>query len=154
MATKTYPMPRKYFVVSDTAPSDTRDLWIDPGDTVKYWDSNTWAPVYTMGYPLPSGTIIMWSGAVDAIPYGYVLCDGQNGTPDLRNRFVVGAGDSYNPDATGGAATHTHSIPVPNQSANAGVSPPYDNQRIIYGSSTNSASSLPPFYALCYIMKT
>ena len=41
---------------------------------------------------VPSGAIIMWSGAANAIPTGYVLCNGSNNTPDLRNRFVVGAG--------------------------------------------------------------
>ncbi len=59
------------------------------------------------------GMIVMWSGAVDTIPAGYALCDGDNDTPDLRNRFVVGAGSTYNPDNTGGSAdainvTHKH----------------------------------------------
>ena len=62
---------------------------------------------------IPSGGIILWSGAANAIPTGWYLCDGQNSTPDLRNRFVVGAGDSYAVDATGGSAdatlvSHTH----------------------------------------------
>jgi len=56
---------------------------------------------------VPSGGIIMWAGAVNALPTGWRLCDGTNGTPDLRNRFVVGAGASYNPYAVGGAATHS-----------------------------------------------
>ena len=65
------------------------------------------------GDSFPSGGIILWSGAANAIPTGWVLCDGQNSTPDLRNRFVVGAGDSYAVDATGGSAdaivvSHTH----------------------------------------------
>jgi microcystin-dependent protein len=41
---------------------------------------------------LPKGIITLWSGQVDKIPAGWVLCDGQNGTPDLRSRFIVGAG--------------------------------------------------------------
>lgn len=41
---------------------------------------------------VPVGLISMWSGALRNIPLGWVLCDGQNGTPDLRNRFIVGAG--------------------------------------------------------------
>ena len=62
---------------------------------------------------IPSGGIILWSGAANAIPTGWYLCDGQNSTPDLRNRFVVGAGDTYAVDATGGSAdatlvSHTH----------------------------------------------
>ena len=62
-----------------------------------------------------SGMIILWSGNTGNIPTGFVLCDGQNGTPDLRNRFVVGAGDAYNPGNTGGSKdaaviTHTHGL--------------------------------------------
>lgn len=60
--------------------------------------------VFSGGVPL--GGIIMWSGAVGAVPYGYQLCDGTNGTPDLRDRFVLGAGGAYNPGDTGGEAAH------------------------------------------------
>jgi microcystin-dependent protein len=56
---------------------------------------------------VPTGGIILWSGATSAIPTGYVICDGTNSTPDLRDRFVVGAGPTYAVDATGGAATVT-----------------------------------------------
>ena len=52
--------------------------------------------------PVPSGGIIMWSGSIGAIPTGYYLCNGQNGTPDLRDRFVVGSGNSYAVGNTGG----------------------------------------------------
>ena len=63
---------------------------------------------------IPSGGIIIWSGASNAIPTGWVLCDGQNSTPDLRDRFVIGAGSNYAVDATGGSAdaivvSHSHS---------------------------------------------
>jgi hypothetical protein len=63
--------------------------------------------------PLPAGTIVLWSGSIGSIPSGWVLCNGSNGTPDLRNRFVVGAGSTYAVDATGGSAdaivvSHTH----------------------------------------------
>lgn len=54
------------------------------------------------------GMILMWSGAADAVPTGWALCNGENGTPDLRDRFIVGAGNTYAVGATGGAATHTH----------------------------------------------
>jgi microcystin-dependent protein len=53
--------------------------------------------------PVPAGGIIMWSGLVTAIPTGWALCDGTNGTPDLRDRFIVGAGGSYARNSTGGA---------------------------------------------------
>ena len=39
----------------------------------------------------PSGAIILWYGSIASIPSGWVLCDGNNGTPDLRNKFVIGA---------------------------------------------------------------
>lgn len=68
----------------------------------------------------PTGVIALWSGSIASIPSGWALCDGANGTPDLRDRFVVGAGNSYSVGATGGAATvslseanlpsHTHSV--------------------------------------------
>ena len=54
---------------------------------------------------IPSGIIAMWSGASNAIPTGWVLCDGQNGTPNLVDRFIVGAGSKYNPGDTGGSDT-------------------------------------------------
>lgn len=56
---------------------------------------------------VPVGGILMWSGLVANIPSGYKLCDGTNGTPDLRGKFIIGAGGSYSPSATGGAATVT-----------------------------------------------
>ena len=66
-----------------------------------------------IGGSIPSGGIIIWSGASNAIPTGWYLCDGQNSTPDLRDRFVIGAGSNYAVDATGGSAdaivvSHTH----------------------------------------------
>ena len=66
-----------------------------------------------VGGSIPSGGIIIWSGASNAIPTGWYLCDGQNSTPDLRDRFVIGAGNNYAVDATGGSAdaivvSHSH----------------------------------------------
>ena len=56
---------------------------------------------------LPAGVIAMWSGAASAVPTGWALCDGTSGMPDLRGRFIVGAGGSYAVGATGGAETVT-----------------------------------------------
>lgn len=55
---------------------------------------------------LPTGLIGAWSGAIADIPAGWALCDGTLGTPDLRDRFLVGAGTTYNPDDVGGADSH------------------------------------------------
>ena len=89
------------------------------------------------GSDVPNGAIIMWSGTVATIPDGFSLCDGSNGTPDLRNRFVIGAGSNYAVGATGGGSTTTSVGDV-----EAGPQ------------ATVSTSALPPYYALCYIMKT
>lgn len=62
--------------------------------------------------PIPTGIIVMWSGV--SAPSGWALCDGTNGTPDLRNRFVVAAGTTYPLNSVGGTTTssaaggHTH----------------------------------------------
>jgi hypothetical protein len=62
-----------------------------------------------MAFLVPRGGIIMWSGSVASVPAGWALCNGANGTPDLRDRFVIGAGGTRNPGATGGAASGTTS---------------------------------------------
>jgi microcystin-dependent protein len=54
---------------------------------------------------VPRGVIVMWSGSIAAIPTGWAICDGANTTPDLRSRFIVGAGSTYAVAATGGATT-------------------------------------------------
>lgn len=60
---------------------------------------------------MPSGMIMMWAGAVSQIPAGWVLCDGGNGTPNLRGLFVVGAGPgSYPVGDKGGANEVTLSV--------------------------------------------
>lgn len=58
------------------------------------------------GLGVISGLIILWSGSIESIPSGWLLCNGSNGTPDLRDRFVMGAGTT-NPGTTGGSATFT-----------------------------------------------
>lgn len=50
-----------------------------------------------------TGMIMMWSGSISNIPSGWVLCNGQSGAPNLTNRFIVGAGGSYQTGSTGGA---------------------------------------------------
>lgn len=142
--------------------------------------------------PVPSGGILLWSGSIGSIPAGYVLCNGSNGTPDLRNRFVVGAGSTYAVDATGGSTdavlvSHTHTatsvvtdpghnhVSQSNGAPNGGgAGAAYTNgmgnfpgQTInsnttgITVATTNTTvgvsgtnANLPPYYALCYIMKT
>ena len=149
----------------------------------------------TPATPTPSGVIALWSGSIGSIPAGWYLCNGSNGTPDLRDRFVVGAGSTYAVDATGGSANaivvshshtasssstsvvtdpgHNHSI-IQQEAVGAGGNTGY---RDIGGSGTTGTNTtgitvattttttvdtagtsgtnanLPPYYALCYIMK-
>ena len=135
---------------------------------------------------LPTGIITLWSGSSGSIPTGWLLCDGTNGTPDLRNRFVVGAGSTYAVGATGGSAnatlvshTHTATVTDPGHVHNLpgstsaqsiiqtqlGVNSTSQNGQtatattgISVGISTEGSSAtnanLPPYYALCYIMKS
>lgn len=59
---------------------------------------------------IPSGIITMWYGSIVSIPNGWVLCDGNNNTPDLRDRFVVGAGNTYAPGNSGGNSSITSNV--------------------------------------------
>lgn len=118
---------------------------------------------------LPSGVIMMWSGTTSDIPDGWVLCDGNNGTPDLRDRFVPGAGGQYASGDTGGAdsvaltvselPSHSHDYFV--DSAQGGDQIPERNQDK-FESDLNSTQATgndeahenrPPYHALAYIMK-
>lgn len=60
---------------------------------------------------VPKGGIIMWSGTIATIPSGFALCNGENGTIDLRNKFPLCAGQDsggdYDTGDTGGEAAHT-----------------------------------------------
>ena len=122
-----------------------------------------------------SGMIIMWNSTVASIPTGFVLCDGNNGTPDLRGRFVVGhhpSNGDYDVDDTGGEESvtltvnqipaHTHTYVDQYVAINNGYRPwPANNNdcaaRDVNSGSTGGGQShenRPPYYALCYIMKT
>jgi hypothetical protein len=146
----------------------------------------------TWGATFVAGMIMLWSGSSATIPSGWLLCDGSNSTPDLRNRFVVGATSTYAVGATGGSAdaivvSHTHTATVTDSghvhsisrrmgfTNNAGEASSFAGAGFVAGSDPgafNSASAttgitvansttgssgtnanLPPYYALCYIMK-
>ncbi len=90
---------------------------------------------------IPSGTIVLWSGATSAIPTGWLICDGTSSTPDLRNRFVVGAGSTYSVDATGGSADAV--IPTHNHTATSTVTDPghfhLEGSTVQYGVTTSTS---------------
>ena len=112
-----------------------------------------------------SGMILLWSGSTGNIPSGWVLCNGSNSTPDLRDRFVIGAGNSYSVGATGGSTTDTVNITVSGttsgpSSTNPGGYPfqysfgDNGHTHTFSGSGSDTVSTMSPYYALCYIMKT
>jgi hypothetical protein len=138
---------------------------------------------------LPTGMVLLWSGSIGSIPAGFLLCDGNNSTPDLRNRFVIGAGSTYSVNQTGGSADsivvshnhtatvtdpgHNHSVTVNNQSSvngsvsgGGGIAVPgsaaYTTTTVTTGitvantaaGTSGTGANIPPYYALCYIMKS
>ena len=108
--------------------------------------------------------IMLWFGAVDNVPSGWHLCDGSVGTPDLRNKFVPGAGDTYDPNDTGGADSqthpftgngHAHVILAGNEISDL---PPaghhtHTTSSVAAAGTTDAADNRPQFHALAYIMK-
>lgn len=123
------------------------------------------------------GMIMMWYGSSNAVPDGWAICNGQNGTPDLRNRFVVGVG-SKSLGATGGEENHTltmneipshqHVVPYGERTVKASFpwgsygsglqgsnSTDYDNlwPYTSYAGGGGAHNNMPPYMALYYIMK-
>jgi hypothetical protein len=183
------------------------------------------ADLYTKLFP--QGGIIMWSGPVASIPSGWLLCNGANGTPNLQDRFILGAGGTaYNPGEVGGSTSvtttlngahdhsatlvasgaHNHNITVNNHALTLDQIPPHShtirtggngtgnpvttsgsanayNTSVVGGNGTaanphshgassdtqgshshtatiltngdhtHTVSTMPPFYALCFIMR-
>ena len=114
-------------IVLDASGRTPQQIWLLTGYSYKFVLQNADAVlIQTLDniYPIlqnapttspaiPSGGIIIWSGSTGSIPAGWFLCNGANGTPDLRDRFLVGAGNTYAVNATGGSTdaivvSHTH----------------------------------------------
>lgn len=94
------------FLGSPTAPTQASNT-----------DNNTLATTAFVRDVLPAGIVCMWSGSIATIPVGWALCDGSAGTPDLRDRFVIGAGSGYSVGSVGGSkdavvVSHTHGISI------------------------------------------
>ncbi len=105
------------------------------------------------------GSIILWAGSIENIPTGWFLCDGDNGTPDLQDKFIIGAGNTYDPDDTGGSASHIHAVSIASHFhilgqgkagiLDSGISDTTSSDGDT--STSNSANNLPPYYALAFI---
>ena len=182
-------------IVLDSAGRTPNEIWMQTGYSYKFIIKtatletlqtldNLYGILQTAVAPnttIPAGLIAIWSGSTGSIPTGWVLCNGTNGTPDLRNNFVVGAGSTYAVGATGGSAnsvvvSHTHTITDPGHlhnttstgsgallnAAASGVTGASTSTTATAttGITINSSgvsgtnANLPPYYALAYIMKT
>ena len=114
-------------IVLDASGRLANEVWLTYGVNYKFVLKNsagstigTYDNIYgivgvqtAVGTTIPLGVITLWYGSIGSVPTGWYLCDGSNGTPDLRNRFIVGAGSTYAVAATGGSAdaivvTHNH----------------------------------------------
>ena len=120
---------------------------------------------------IPTGVIVIWSGADDNIPSGWHICDGTDGTPDLTDKFVLGAGTTHSVGDTGGEETHkltVEEIPEHYHTVDANASETTSGQMhgaVIIKSDgaikrassevggNKSHNNMPPYYTLCYIMK-
>jgi len=132
-------------------------------------------PAYAAVPAVPSGLIAMWHGLIANIPSGWVICDGNNSTPNLLARFIEGvATAATNPGTTGGATSktslnHRHNFSDVGGETYRVLTTPGDAQLDIntsYTSSGGRVSSMvtnatatitdirPLFYDIAYLMKT
>lgn len=108
------------------------------------------------------GMIVMWFGSLLNIPENYVLCNGENGTPDLRDRFIVGAGGVLVPGTTGGGVNHEHDFTT-NGHIHRGEAQifvqldrtPGQSQAelVVDAGAADNEDSRPPYHSLAYIMQ-
>lgn len=116
------------------------------------------------------GLIVAWAGTLASIPAGWVLADGQNGTPDLRGWFLKGAPSGGNPGGTGGTSTHDHGgstgisavTTAPAGSDLCGVSQggtswialsQIHTHAYSHAHAVSASSHLPPYVELAFIVK-
>lgn len=148
--------PAEVYLEYDGPDSDLETTWL------KNWEP--FGPILSTDLTATlwlTGMIILWSGAAAAIPSGWHLCDGTNGTPNLQDKFIVGAGSTYAVGATGGATTHGHTATQPSHKHALGGGSgigfalgvvPFTSD-VTPAITVQSGNNLPPYYALCYIMK-
>lgn len=123
-------------------------------------------PTISYGYQYPVralkvGMILMFNCAIARIPDFWALCDGTLGTPDLRNRFMVGAGASHNPGGTGGAVNHTHTFTANlhrhtaemGEEVESGDGKNAETEQTAVTGTTNNGDVRPPYHGIVFIKK-
>ena len=153
-------------IIAPTAADDTKVLFYDHS-----------APAFDYAVSssvlIPTGVILLWSGAISAIPTGWTLCDGTAGTPNLTDRFVIhadaDAAGTNNVGDTGGASTHalstgelpshTHGISITDGGGGSNFiqrATGSDDGTINTDAAGSGAAhtNRDKYYALAYIMKT
>ncbi len=130
------------------------------------YDNGTGKIVYSTLASIPSGLIAIWKGAISAIPSGWVICDGNNGTPDLTDKFVIhadaDAAGTHDVGDTGGAHTHTHTQNhlhswtgvTPGHASGCGCGSAAANTTNAATGDGSATTHTPPYHALAFIMKS
>lgn len=118
------------------------------GGAVVYTTANlNQAAINALAFPV--GTVLMFNGSIGNIPAGFQLCDGTNGTQDMRGKFVIGAGGAYAVGATGGAAAVTsgaggaHTPTIQGTTLTAGQMPAHSHR--IWGTTSGGAGDTESF---------
>jgi hypothetical protein len=111
---------------------------------------------------VPKGIIMGWGLEAELIPEGWTICNGSNGTPDLRDRFILCAGITFPQGETGGDKIHEHSTPTNPHShlvnsgsgVGRGTFTSYLTDSKTPQGDLLDKSLLPPYHSLIFIMKT
>lgn len=104
----------------------------------------------------PVGTIKMFNGLPGAIPTGWAICDGSSGTPDLRDRFILGgvtAGGTGGSDTTSGSSINSSGSPSSTQNVNTTGADTFVASSVHTHNIAHTHDHTPPFYRLIFIMK-
>jgi len=110
----------------------------DSNAVLPYSDGSTTLKATVGQIGVPVGTIVMWNNRNGAsIPTNWALCDGTNGTPDLRDRFVVGYSSTKAINSIGGSADAI--VVSHNHSATSTVSDPGHSHTYMYRQNTSSS---------------
>lgn len=128
----------------------------------KQWEP--WGPIVAASFQIiPVGCMMMWPFAIADIPNGWVLCDGNNGTPNMDDRFVYGTSDPGQVGNTGGVTEHDHTftsdthfhsiLPGVPTNTELGTGVKSVTTQVVVNGTTDIHHHRPPFMRIPFIMK-